>query len=110
MLNGVTQLVMTKIDVMNQLETIQAATHYQYEGKETGELPYDLCTVDITPVLKSYPGWKQDLDQAKDYEDLPKAAKTFIAFVEEQLNVPVTMISTGPERHKLITRDISVLN
>ena len=110
MLNGVTQLVMTKIDVLNKLETIKSATHYLYDDAKHTQLPYDLCNVEVIPVYKSHPGWNISLDSAKEYEDLPKEAQTFINFIEEQLQVPVSMISTGPERHKLIPKKISVLN
>jgi len=110
MLNGVTQLVITKIDVLNKLDTIKTATHYLYDGAEHSQLPYDLCNVEITPVLKSHSGWNSSLDSAKEYDDLPKEAQTFISFVEDQLQVPVSMISTGPERRKLIPKEISVLS
>ncbi len=110
MLNGVTQLVITKIDVLNKLDTIKTATHYLYDGSEHSQLPYDLCNVEITPVLKSHSGWKCSLDSAKEYDDLPDNAQSFVNFVEDQLQVPVSMISTGPERRKLIPKKISVLS
>jgi adenylosuccinate synthase len=104
MLNGVTQLVLTKIDVMNSFAELSVATHYKYEGQETRQVPYDLCDVEVTPVLKSFSGWQTSLDEVKEYDELPAAAKAYIQFIEEYLKVPATMISTGPERKKLITR------
>jgi adenylosuccinate synthase len=104
MLNGVTQLVLTKIDVMNSFAELSVATHYEYEGQETRQVPYDLCDVEVTPVLKSFSGWQTSLDEVKEYDELPAAAKAYIQFIEEYLKVPATMISTGPERKKLITR------
>jgi adenylosuccinate synthase len=104
MLNGVTQLVLTKIDVMNSFAELSVATHYEYEGQETRQVPYDLCDVEVTPVLKSFSGWQTSLDEVTEYDELPAAAKAYIQFIEEYLKVPATMISTGPERKKLITR------
>lgn len=104
LLNGVTQLVVTKIDVLNKLDTIQAATHYRYDGRETDELPYDLCEINVDPVYAEYPGWEANLDLALAYDDLPDNARSYLAALEMQLGVPISMISTGPEREKLILR------
>ena len=97
-------LVVTKIDVLNQLETLQAATAYNINGEEHTQLPYDLCDVEITPILKAYTGWKASLDDVTTFEDMPTEAKSYVEALEKLLNVPITMISTGPERNKLITR------
>lgn len=106
MLNGVTQLVVTKIDVLNIFETVKAATAYQYEGAATDQLPYDLCDYDIEPVYKSFDGWQQTLENASDYDELPLQARAYLEALEDQLNVPVTMVSTGPERNQLILKDV----
>ncbi len=106
MLNGVTQLVVTKIDVLNIFETIKAATAYQYEGASTDQLPYDLCDYDINPAYKAFPGWKQSLEDASDYDELPLQARAYLEALEDLLNVPITMVSTGPERNQLILKDV----
>jgi adenylosuccinate synthase len=106
MLNGVTQLAVTKIDVLNIFEEISAATHYYYDGENRTELPYDLCGVPVEPVYESFKGWEQSLADVKDYDSLPKAIKQYLHFLEEYLGVPVTMISTGPERSSLILKEI----
>jgi adenylosuccinate synthase len=106
MLNGVTQLVVTKIDVLNKFETIKAATHYEYDGRESNELPFDLINKVINPKYQSYPGWKTSLDSAKGFDALPQAAQAYLNALEEALDVPITMISTGPERSKLILKDV----
>ncbi len=103
MLNGVTQLCLTKIDVLNVFEEIKAATNYAYNGKETDELPYDVNTAEIEPIYKSFKGWNTNTDKT-DFDDLPAALKTFVKFIEHYLKVPVTMVSVGPEREKLILR------
>ncbi|MEM1322115.1 MAG: adenylosuccinate synthase [Bacteroidota bacterium] len=110
MLNGVTQLVITKIDVLNKLETLQAATHYRYQGQESKQLPYDLCNVAVDPVYRSYPGWSQDLEEVSSYENMPEQIQHYITSLEEQLEVPVSMISTGPEREKLVLKATEVVH
>lgn len=104
MLNGVTQLVVTKVDVLNVFEALQAGVAYQVEGQETQELPYDICDQEVTPVLQSIKGWQSSLDGITAYEKLPAEVKDYVAFLEEHLNTPVTMVSTGPEREKLILK------
>ena len=109
MLNGVTQLVITKIDVLNEFTEIQAGTHYRIDGEKHDQLPYDLCNVPLEPIFQSYSGWQQSLDEITDYEDLPQQAKDYITTLEKYLDVPVSMVSTGPERRKLILKPIGVL-
>lgn len=104
MLNGVTQLVLTKIDVLNKFEKISAATSYYYNGKESNELPYDLCDTEITPVYTEYDAWQQDLPAEKGFAGLPDTAKAYIAELEKDLETPITMISVGPDRKALITK------
>lgn len=104
LVNGVTELCMTKIDVLNIFETIAAATHYQFDGQTSENLPFDMGTTICAPVLKNYAGWKSSLDGIKTFEQLPDEARAFIADLEAYLGVPFSMISTGPEREKLIVR------
>ena len=104
LLNGVTQLALTKIDVLNQFETIKTATAYQYDGTISDQLPFDLCGIQIEPVLESHQGWSQSLDAITEYEELPVAARKYVEALERYLEVPITMVSTGPERKKLILK------
>ena len=106
MLNGVTQLVMTKIDILNKFENISAATAYQYDGDTHDALPYDMSRIEINPMYQSYPGWMESLDNIQSYDDLPENAKNYVVEMENLLETPITMISTGPERKKLIKRKI----
>jgi adenylosuccinate synthase len=108
MINGVTQLVVTKLDVLNKLETIAVGTGYEIEGKMTNQLPYDLCDYDIQPIYESHPGWQADLDGIMQFDALPAKAKVYVQHLEQQLEVPITMISTGPEREKLILKPSTV--
>jgi len=103
MLNGVTQLVMTKLDVLNNFETLRAAVSYKIDGAETNVVPYDLDS-DIECTYKDYKGWKSSLENITETENLPVEAWVFITDIEKRLGVPFTIISTGPEREKLILR------
>lgn len=104
MLNGVTQLCITKIDVLNIFESIKAATHYKYDGELSTDLPFDITEVKVEPVWKEFKGWNSVLE-GTDYDVLPEVLKEFTQYLESYLGVPVTMISTGPEREKLILRE-----
>ena len=104
MLNGVTKLVITKIDVLNAFEELNAATAYKINGEVTQQLPYDICDTVIEPVYQAHKGWKQSLDGITEYDQLPDAAKDYLEKLELALGVPVSMVSTGPERKKLIVK------
>lgn len=104
LLNGVTQLIMTKADVLETLDEIAIATAYQYEGQTSLELPYDMVETPIQPVLKTYAGWKQSLAGTRRFEDFPAALQTYINDLEQLLGVPFSMISIGPEREQLILK------
>ncbi len=104
MLNGVTQLAVTKIDVLNNVEHIHVATHYRYDGVETDHLPYDVDATPIEPVYQRFPGWMQSLAGMDRYESLPAQAAQYLSFIEQALGIPITMASTGPERESLIAR------
>lgn len=108
LLNGVTQLVVTKIDILNNFEEISVATHYRYDGELHTELPYDLCHVPVEPVHQAFAGWQSDLSTSNEYADLPENAKALLGAIESRLKVPITMVSTGPEREALILRGANV--
>ncbi|MEL7247448.1 MAG: adenylosuccinate synthase [Bacteroidota bacterium] len=104
MLNGVTQLVVTKIDVLNKLGEIKMATAYENNGQQTEQLPYDLCDEDCKPVYESFGGWESGLERAATYGMLPEAAQQYVEEIEARLNVPVAMVSTGPGRRQLLEK------
>ncbi len=107
MLNGVTQLVLTKIDILNKFKSIGVGTAYQYNGETSDRLPYDICTVDIDPVYENHKGWMSSLEDITNFDDLPTEAKAYVHTIETALKVPITMVSTGPERKKLILKEAS---
>ena len=102
MLNGVTQLCMTKIDVLNNLDVIKMATAYEYDGQTSNQLPYDINGTDIMPHYESSEGWKSDLEGIRLFDDLPNEAQAFVNKIQEHLGVPVTIISTSPDRNSLV--------
>lgn len=104
MLTGLTQLILTKIDVLNGFSTIKAATAYRYDGKETNELPFDLNSQDIDVVYQSFKGWNTEISSAQSFDTLPDSLKNYIQFLEKYLNVTITLISNGPEREALIAK------
>lgn len=101
MLNGVTQVIITKLDVLDSFEDIQVCTAYQYENKTTEELPFDMSGIHIDPVYDSYTGWNESLDPFTEFRVMPDLAKEYIKALEKHLKINISMVSTGPERHKL---------
>lgn len=102
MINGVTQIAMTKADVLNDFETVEACTAYSVNGNISQQIPFDLCTTEILPVYEKLKGWETDLRNFSNYDNLPESFLGYLNFVEEYLKTEVTMISTGPERERLV--------
>ncbi|MEL6670989.1 MAG: adenylosuccinate synthase [Bacteroidota bacterium] len=100
-LNGVTDLVMTKADVLSILDEIEVCDSYQLEdGSHSTEVPFDLERV-AAPVYKSYPGWKNDITEIRNPQEVPEALKAYIKVIEDYLEVPVTYLSVGPDREQI---------
>ncbi len=109
MLNGVTQLVMMKVDVLNIFDTIRVCTHYRHaDGTTTDHLPYDLCTDEVEPVYQDFGGWEQSLDGITAFDDMPAALTAYVDFLEKELKLPIVFVSTGPDREALIQREAVV--
>lgn len=105
MLNGVTELVMMKADVLDDFEQLKIAVAYQgADGQLTQKLPYEACTQDLVPAYKIMEGWNQSIRQIPANETLPESFNAYITFVEQSAGVPVTMISTGPDRNQILYR------
>ena len=103
MINGVTQLIMMKSDVLDTFPTIKACVAYRKNGAETRDFPYDI-EHDIEPVYKELPGWKTDMTRFTSEEQFPKAFKDYIEFLEAELETPIKIISIGPDRDQTIVR------
>jgi adenylosuccinate synthase len=104
MLSGVTQLVMTKSDVLDEFPTVQACTAYEIEGQQTREMPFNICGVPIKPILESFPGWSEPTAKSNSYSTLPVEMKNFLSFVESYLGVPVQYVSNGPGRDQILEK------
>ncbi|MBK7441364.1 MAG: adenylosuccinate synthase [Bacteroidetes bacterium] len=102
MINGVTQIAITKIDVLNTFAEIKACVGYKINGVITDRMPYDIVDAVIEPVYESFKGWECDLDNCKTKEDLPIELKNYLQFLEWELKTKISMLSAGPERDKLI--------
>lgn len=105
MLNGVTQLIMMKVDVLNIFDEIKICTHYELpDGTITEELPFDICDVEVKPIYKSFKGWNVSLENITDFNQMPEELKAYTAYIEKEVGVPVTYVSTGPDRTATLKR------
>ncbi len=100
-LSGVTDLIMTKADVLSSMEEIPVATAYVHRGETTQVVPYRV-EHDTTPVLENFKGWMSDITAARKPEDIPGDLKNYISMIEAYLNTPVTYLSVGPDREQII--------
>lgn len=106
MINGVTKLIMMKSDVLDDFATIKACTAYRINGKLTEEMPYDLDAVDIEPVYEELPGWQAPMTAFRSETEFPEEFRNYIKFLETKLEVPIAIVSIGPDRTQTIVRDI----
>ena len=103
MINGVTQLIMMKSDVLDSFDTIKACVAYKQKGKTIDYFPYNI-EHDIEPVYKELPGWKTDMTKFTSEDQFPKTFKDYIEFLEAELETPIKIISIGPDREQTIVR------
>ncbi len=101
MIDGVTELIMMKADVLDTFDTIKVAVGYKVNGKKSDRVPYDTYAT-IEPIYKEFKGWKCDLTGVRKREELPANFLKYIAFIEKELGVPVKMVSLGPDRKQTI--------
>lgn len=98
MLNGVTKLIIMKVDVLNTFETVRVCTSYTKNGKKLDYLPYNL--EDVEPVYTDFEGWKSDTTNCTKYSDLPEQLKKYLSFIEKETGVDIHIVSVGPDRDK----------
>ena len=103
MINGVTELSMMKADVLSCFEKIQVCTHYIIDGEKVDYFPFDVNGIELTPVYEELEGWNTDLTQLTDYNDAPKALKDYVLYLEEKLEVPIKVVSVGPDRTQTLS-------
>ena len=103
-INGVTKLMMMKADVLSNLENIKVCTHYNYNGELINYLPFDASEETIKPVYKELAAWKEDLTQLSSIDDAPSQLIDYIDFLEKELEIPIVVVSVGPDRTQTLNR------
>ena len=99
-----TEIALTKLDVLSYMDKIPVCTHYYINEQITDEFPFPAALAEAEPVIEYMDGWKCDISHIRSWEDLPRNARSYIQFIEEKINCPVTYISVGPERDSIIVR------
>lgn len=102
--NGVTQLMMMKGDVLSGFKRLKVCTAYNYKGQEIKHFPYNIEAENVTPIYTEMKGWKADLTKMTKAEELPEALNDYIDFLEKELEVPIKIVSVGPDRTQTILR------
>jgi adenylosuccinate synthase len=102
MLNGVTDLIMMKADVLDTFDKIYACAHYKYNGEVIDYMPYEIITHQAEPILEEIEGWKQDLTGITSQDQIPEALRSYISYLEKALEVPITILSVGPDRKQTL--------
>ncbi len=104
MINGVTKLIMMKSDVLDGFDTIKACVAYEIDGERVTDFPYTVDDERVKPVYVELPGWKTNMSDVKSEEQFPKEFRDYIAFLERELQTPITIVSVGPDRTQTIER------
>ena len=102
--NGVTQLLMMKGDVLSGFKTLKICTAYNYKGAVITHLPYNIEPENVTPIYTDFKGWDEDLTKMTKASQLPDTLNNYIAFLEKELEIPITVVSVGPDRTQTIFR------
>ncbi|WP_282165378.1 adenylosuccinate synthase [Cellulophaga baltica] len=103
-INGVTELMMMKGDVLSGFKKLKVCTSYNYKGETITHLPYNIEAENLTPIYKEMEGWNEDLTKMTSEDQFPKALNEYISFLEEELEVPIKIVSVGPDRTQTIHR------
>jgi len=101
-INGVTKLMMMKSDVLSGFKSIKVCTSYEYKGKEIKYMPYDINDNSLKPIYDEFEGWNDDITKINNFDKLPINLKKYISYLEKELNIPITIISVGPDRLQTI--------
>lgn len=107
MINGVTRLVITKLDVLSSFDPIMVGDAYKINGEVTTQLPYDLDAENIDVQYRAIPGWNEDITSAREFDELPEAAQKYIRFLENRTGIPAFIVSNGPGRDQVIQQATS---
>lgn len=104
MINGVTELMMMKADVLSGFDTLKVCVGYNYQGKKIDYLPYDYSPELLTPIYAELKGWNQDLTGLNSPDQMPEALNEYISFIEKETGVPISIVSVGPDRTQTLIR------
>ena len=104
MINGVTQLIMTKADVLSEFDSIKACTGYKYKGEVIDFMPFDVVGEELVPVYDELEGWTEDLTGLNSIDEIPETLQTYIDYLERILETPITIVSVGPDRSQTLLR------
>lgn len=104
MVDGVTKLIMMKSDVLDGFDEIKACVAYEINGEKVTDFPYSIDSETIKPIYVTLPGWKTDMTKMKSETEFPKEFKDYIAFLEKELETPISIVSVGPDREQTIVR------
>jgi adenylosuccinate synthase len=102
MINGVTQIIMTKADILDTFKELELGIAYEMEGKEIDYVPFQLVGTPVAPIWKKMQGWNIDTTKMKNEKELPATMKTYIDFINKYLGVPVKYVSNGPGRDQIV--------
>jgi adenylosuccinate synthase len=102
MINGVTRLIMMKSDVLDTFDVIKACVAYRINGEETTRFPFEIVDADVEPVYVELDGWKTDMTRMKSENEFPEEFNAYLSFLEEELGVPVYIVSVGPDREQTV--------
>jgi adenylosuccinate synthase len=102
--NGVTQLMMMKGDVLSGFKTLKVCTSYKYKGEVISHFPYNIDPENVEPIYTEVAGWKEDLTKMSEGSQMPKELNDYIEFLEKELEIPITIVSVGPDRKQTIFR------
>lgn len=108
-INGVTQLIMMKADVLSGFEELKVCIQYELNGNKTSHIPFDVVNSELKPVYKTMKGWQSDLTGCRNMEELPSEFIDYIKFIEAEVKVPITVVSLGPDREQTIIRNELVI-
>ena len=103
MINGVTQVVMTKADVLDAFEDLKVCTAYNINGEEKAEVPFQMTRVKMAPVYKDFKGWNMDTTKITNAANLPGSMSNYISFINNYVGAPVKYVSNGPGREQIVS-------
>jgi len=103
-INGVTQLMMMKGDVLSGFDKLKVCTAYEYKGERITHFPFDVNSDLVKPIYEDFEAWQEDISELDEAEDLPKAFQNYVDFLERELKTPIKIVSVGPDRKQTILR------